>query len=111
MSDISRIGAVGAPGMHSPAKQGERCESDTGALGAGGTNHEELKPSAGAIGGLNSKGTLYASSRGVFGLEDVSLQPDATPGHASSVILSTSHTVHLANGTRMLVSVESGCLR
>jgi hypothetical protein len=98
-------GAANAGSIVSNA--GHAATDDASALGAGGTNHEELKPSVGAIGGVNSKGTLYASSRGVFGLEDLSLQPDARPGGASSVILSTSRTVHLASGTRMLVSVES----
>jgi hypothetical protein len=83
---------------------------DTSALGSGGnsTRQEELKPSPGAIGGLNSSGTLYASSRGVFGLEDISLEPNTVPSGGSSVILANARSVHLGSGTRMLLSVESG---
>jgi len=78
---------------------------DSSGLGSGGNRHEELKPSPGAIGGLNSSGTLYASSRGVFGLEDLSLEPNTVPSNGSSVILANARTVHLTAGTRMLLSV------
>jgi|KBSSwiStaDraftv2_1062776.scaffolds.fasta_scaffold03223_9 hypothetical protein len=78
---------------------------DSSALGTGGNRHEELKPSPGAIGGLNSSGTLYASSRGVFGLEDLSLEPNTVPSNGSSVILANARTVRLTAGTRMLLSV------
>jgi hypothetical protein len=80
---------------------------DASALGTGSARHEELKPSPGAIGGLNNNGTLYASSRGVFGLEDISLEPNTVPSSGSSVILANARTVHLASGTRMLLSLES----
>ena len=80
---------------------------DTGPLGGGSARHEELKPSPGAIGGLNSKGTLFASSRGVFGLEDISLEPNTVPSSGSSVILADARTVHLASGTRMLLSLDA----
>jgi hypothetical protein len=80
---------------------------DTNALGSGSTRHEELKPSPGAIGGLNSSGTLFASSRGVFGLEDISLEPNTVPSSGSAVILANARSVHLARGTRMLLSLES----
>ena len=80
---------------------------DASPLGAGSARHEELKPSPGAIGGLNSKGTLFASSRGVFGLEDISLEPNTVPSSGSSVILADARTVHLASGTRMLLSLDS----
>ncbi|HEV7441971.1 MAG TPA: TrbI/VirB10 family protein [Steroidobacteraceae bacterium] len=79
---------------------------DASALGPRRTRHE-LKPSPGAIGGLNSSGTLYASSRGVFGLEDISLEPNTVPSSGSYVILANARSVHLASGTRMLLSLES----
>jgi hypothetical protein len=79
---------------------------DASALGPRRTR-QELKPSPGAIGGLNSSGTLYASSRGVFGLEDISLEPNTVPSGGSSVILANSRSVHLASGTRMLLSLEA----
>jgi hypothetical protein len=92
-------GALG--GMARPAAD------DTSALGGGNTKHVDLKPSPGAIGGLNGGGTLYASSRGVFGLDDVSLEPNTVPSNGSAVILANTRTVRLSPGTRMLLSVES----
>jgi hypothetical protein len=80
---------------------------DSSALGPRRSRQEELKPSPDAIGGLNGSGTLYASSRGVFGLEDISLEPNTVPSSGSSVILANARSVHLASGTRMLLSVES----
>ena len=71
------------------------------------TQQEELKPSPGAIGGLNGSGTLYASSRGVFGLEDISLEPNTVPSNGSSIIIANARSVHLRSGTRMLLSLES----
>lgn len=80
---------------------------DTSALDAGNGKHAELKPSPGAIGGLNGSGTLFASSRGVFGIEDVSLEPNSTPSNGSGVILANARNVRLSSGTRMLLSVTS----
>jgi hypothetical protein len=79
----------------------------TPVLWASGARHSDLKPSPGAIGGLNSNGTLYASSRGVFGLEELSLEPNTVPSGGSSVVLANARSVHLASGTRMLLSLES----
>jgi hypothetical protein len=80
---------------------------DSSTLGPRRTRQEELTPSPGAIGGPNSSGTLFASSRGVFGLENISLEPDTVPSNGSSVILANARSVHLASGTRMLLSLES----
>jgi hypothetical protein len=88
---------------------GHAATDDTSALGGGSRRiEEELKSSPGAVGGINGKGTLYASSRGVFGMEGVTLQPGAMPGGASTMVVSTGRTVHLPSGTRMLLAVESG---
>jgi len=89
------------------AASGSAPSDDAGALGEGRVRHEELKPSPDAIGGLNNSGTLYASSRGVFGLEDISLEPNTIPSNGSSVILANARSVRLASGTRMLLSLES----
>jgi len=84
-----------------------RSSDDVSTLDDGGTRHEELKPSPGAIGGPKSNGTLFASSRGVFGLEDISLENSTVPNGGSSVILANARSVHLGRGTRMLLSLES----
>jgi hypothetical protein len=81
------------------------------ALGSVQARQEGLKPSPGAIGGLNNTGGLYASSRGVFGLDDISLEPNTAPGGGSSVILANARSVHLAGGTRLLLAVEADMKR
>jgi len=81
---------------------------EAGGPGSGRNRQEDLKPSAGAIGGLNGSGMLFASSRGVFGLDDISLEPATVPSAGSSVILANAKSVHLPSGTRMLLSVETG---
>lgn len=80
---------------------------DTSALGSGGAKHTDLTPSPGAIGGLGAGGTLYASSRGVFGLADISLEPDSVPSNGSAVILASARSVRLSSGTRLLLAVRS----
>jgi hypothetical protein len=82
-----------------------RPSDDSSGLGASDTRRSDLKPSPGAIGGLNGGGRLYASSRGVFGLEELSLEPSTVPSAGSSVILANARGVHLAGGTRMLLAL------
>jgi hypothetical protein len=80
---------------------------DSSASSGGSTKQADLKPSPGAIGGLNSTGMLYASSRGVFGLDGVSLEPNTVPSKGSTVILAAARNIRLVSGTRLLLSVES----
>jgi len=80
---------------------------ETSALDSGRPAQEYLKPSAGAVGGLDVSGTLYGSSRGVFGLSNLSLEPNTLPGSGSSVILADARSVHLSVGTRLLLSIDS----
>jgi hypothetical protein len=98
----------GSSGVENMVNASARTPSDDpSALGASGARHSDLKPSPGAIGGLNSNGTLYASSRGVFGLEELSLEPNTVPSGGSSVVLANARSVRLSSGTRMLLSLES----
>jgi hypothetical protein len=76
-------------------------------LGVGNAKQADLKPSPGAIGGLNNSGTLYASSRDVFGVDGVSLEPNTVPSQGSGVILANARTIRLVSGTRLLLSLES----
>ena len=98
-------GSAGVGNMVSSASNSP--SDDASALGPRRARQEELKPSPGAIGGLNGSGTLYASSRVVFGLEDISLEPNTVPSSGSSVILANARSVHLGGGTRMLLSLGS----
>jgi len=56
---------------------------------------------------VNSNGSLYASSRGVFGIEDVNLERNTSAGAGGAAIVSTGRGVHLPSGTRLLLCVES----
>jgi hypothetical protein len=59
--------------------------------------------SAGGVGGLNAAGALASNSRGVFGLEGVSLDSAASSATQGSMIVSPTSDVHLASGTQMLL--------
>ena len=53
-----------------------------------------------------SSGTIRASSRGVYGLEGVSLETGAANSGPSAVIVSTGKSVHLDSGTRLLLVTQ-----
>lgn len=81
---------------------------------AGGTLNSTLDATAnaagsvngatrGATGGLNAAGQLASNSRGVFGLNGLSLQSAAANDTQGSIITSAGKSVHLESGTRMLL--------
>jgi hypothetical protein len=59
--------------------------------------------SSGAIGGLDANGQLTSNSKGVFGLEGLTLNSASTSATGGSVITSSSRNVHLDSGTRLLL--------
>jgi hypothetical protein len=61
----------------------------------------------GATGGLNSSGQLAANSRGVFGLNGLSLNADASNSTQGSVIASSGKSVRLDSGTRLLLTTQA----
>ena len=64
-------------------------------------------PSQGAVGGVNSSGHLMATSRGVFGLNGLSLNADMSNATQGSVIASAGKSVQLDSGTRLLLVAQS----
>jgi hypothetical protein len=79
--------------------------SGAGAATRAGTRVTDgaLRASAGAVGGLDAAGGLESGSKGVFGLQDVSIA-SATAGSAEgALITSTARNVRLDGGTRMLL--------
>jgi hypothetical protein len=58
---------------------------------------------SGAAGGLNTAGQLTSNSRGVFGLNGLSLNSAAENGTQGSIITSAGKNVHLDSGTQMLL--------
>lgn len=61
----------------------------------------------GAVGGLNSSGQLASNSRGVFGLNGLSLSADASNSTQGSVIASSGKSVRLDSGTRLLLTTQA----
>ena len=77
----------------------------TGSLG--GTARGALQAGPGALGGLDTSGMLRTNSSGVFGLRDVSLGSGASSATQGSLVTSTGKSVHLDQGTRMLLSAQA----
>lgn len=69
--------------------------------------NSSINPIAGASGtsvnGLNSAGQLTSKSRGVYGMEGVTLQAAAGDSAQGTMILSTGKSVHLNGGTKILL--------
>jgi hypothetical protein len=61
--------------------------------------------STGAVGGLTPAGRLASNSSGVFGLEGLSINSEASSATQGSAIVSSTKNVHLESGTQMLLSV------
>ena len=60
--------------------------------------------SIGQVGGITSSGNLASNSRGVFGLQGLSLSSSAASATQGSMIVSATRNVHLDSGTQMLLS-------
>jgi hypothetical protein len=74
------------------------------AAGAAGSS---TPTSPGAVGGLNSSGQLTSNSRGVFGLNGLSLTADASNSTQGAVVASSGKSVRLDSGTRLLLSTQA----
>jgi hypothetical protein len=85
------VGAAGTGAVNSAAN------STTGVAGT----------SQGAVGGLNAAGQLTSNSRGVFGLNGLSLNSVVTNNTQSSVITSAGKNVRLDSGARMLMVTQA----
>jgi hypothetical protein len=69
---------------------------------AGGTLNAASR-SAGAVGGLTSAGRLASNSKGVFGLEGISIDSMTSTATQGSLIVSSTKNVHLSSGTQLLL--------
>src|SRR5881394_2541738 len=74
-----------------------------GGAGAATAHGGSVIASAGAVGGLDASGRWLAGSHGVFGMSDVSIGSSAAGAAEGTLLTSTSHSVRLDGGTRMLV--------
>jgi hypothetical protein len=73
---------------------------------AAGSTVNAAGRSAGAVGGLNTDGMMSANSRGIFGLDGMSLNSAASGTAEGSAIVSPTRNVHLDGGTRMLLRAQ-----
>jgi hypothetical protein len=73
----------------------------SGVAGAAGATTQ------GAVGGLNSSGQLTSNSRGVFGLNGLSLSADQSNSTQGSLIASSGKSVRLDSGTRLLLTTQA----
>jgi len=71
---------------------------------ANGAAGSSATTSQGAVGGLNSSGRLTPNSRGVFGLNGLSLTAASSNSAQGSVIASSGKSVRLDSGTRLLAT-------
>lgn len=74
---------------------------------AGGVGGSSTTTSPGAVGGLNSSGQLTSNSRGVFGLNGLSLTADTSNSAQGSVVASSGKSVRLDTGTRLLLTTPA----
>jgi hypothetical protein len=73
----------------------------------GGAANTTGRAGAGLGTGLNAAGELTSTSRGVFGLDGVSLNGNAANSTEGSVITSAGKNLHLDSGTRMLLVTQA----
>jgi len=122
--DLEGVGAVSATGNNSgrgmvggvagttagaasgaAATVPRTAQSATGAVNStvGGAAGAAASSTAGATGGLNASGELSSTSRGVFGLNGLTLSAGATSSTEGTLVTSAGKNVHLDSGTRMLL--------
>jgi hypothetical protein len=104
-SDTERTTSPGSAGMPSsnPSMSGSRGARQEGASPAP-QQYPNGSASGSSTGEANSAGPLPANSRGVYGLQDVQMNPNATG--EGTVLTSTGKNVHLDGGTRLLLAVQ-----
>lgn len=93
-------GAAGAAGR-AAGNVGQTANAGLGAAG------RTAGSAAGNVGGLNAAGQLTSGSKGVFGLEGLSLNSELSNAPEGSVVTSSTRNVHLSSGTQMLLQVVS----
>jgi hypothetical protein len=80
--------------------------SSVGGGAVGGINSTVNSAAGTAAGGLNAQGALTSTSRGVTGLQGLTLNSASTAGAQGSVISSTTQNVKLESGTQMVLQVS-----
>ena len=102
-----RSGRRDAAGLRSTSSTVSSVGSGVGntADGAVGGTVNAATRSTGAVGGLNASGALESNSKGVFGLDGLSLNSAASSATQGSLIVSSTRNIHLESGTQMVLQV------
>jgi len=98
-------GLVGGVASTAGGTAGTVMNTASSASGNAGGTVTSATRSTGAVGGLTSAGRLASNSSGVFGLEGLSINSEASNATQGSAIVSSTKNVHLESGTQMLLSV------
>jgi hypothetical protein len=98
-------GLMGGVASTAGATAGTVMNTASSASANAGGNLGAATRSTGAVGGLTSAGRLASNSSGVFGLEGLSINAEASSATQGSAIVSSTKNVHLESGTQMLLSV------
>jgi hypothetical protein len=97
---------VAAPGAR-PGMSATGSQQAPSSPNPGNQVNSSVNPIQGVTGpgdsGLNSAGQLTSDSRGVYGMEGLTLQPAAEDSTQGTTILSTGKSVHLNAGTKLLL--------
>jgi hypothetical protein len=97
---------VAAPGAR-PGMSATGSTQSPSSPNPGNQVNSSINPMPGFAGprdnGLNTAGQLTSNSRGVYGMEGLTLQPAAADSTQGTVILSTGKSVHLNGGTKILL--------
>jgi hypothetical protein len=103
-------GALGGAASGAASTVPRTTQDATGAVNStvGGAASAVGRAGAGAGTGLNAAGQLTSTSRGVFGLNGLSLNGNAANSSEGSVITSAGKNVRLDSGTRMLLVAQAG---
>jgi hypothetical protein len=80
--------------------------SNVGGGAVAGVNSTVNSAAGTAAGGLNAQGALMSTSRGVVGLQGLTLNSASAAGAQTSVISSTTQNVKLESGTQMILQVS-----
>jgi hypothetical protein len=79
---------------------------NTATASASGMTNAAVR-SPGAVGGMTSSGRMSSNSKGVFGLEGMSLKSASSKAAQGSMIVSSTKNVHVEGGTEMLLRTSS----
>ena len=73
--------------------------------GAVGSTANAAEHSTSAVGGINANGALASNSKGVFGLDGLSLNSAASSATQGSLVVSSTRNIRLESGTQMVLQV------